>query len=131
MKGIFKYHFLFFLILFLASVTLTGQNILKKANNLYNKQNYCGLHYYNQYLAVHANKDIYFKRGVCHYHCRDSDLAIEDIENSITLGNLDKETNLFLAKSYQDKQEFEKAINYYKLYLNYIFKHESEKNGNS
>jgi outer membrane protein OmpA-like peptidoglycan-associated protein len=76
---------------------------------------------------VHASKEIYFKRGVCHYHCRDLDMAIEDIENSVTLGNLNKETNLFLAKSYQDKQEFEKAINYYKLYLNDVFKNETEK----
>ena len=117
-----------FLTLFIASATLTGQNILKKANNLYNNQYYCeALHYYNQYLAVHASKDIYLKRGICNYHCRNLDMAIEDIENSLTLGNFDKETNLFLAKSYQDKQEFEKAINYYKLYLNDIFRHESEK----
>ena len=108
--------------------SLNGQNILKKANNLYKKQNYCeAIYYYSQYLAVHSNKDIYFKRGVCHYQCRNYDKAIEDIENSIILGNVDKETNLFLAKSYQDRQEFEKAISYYKLYLNDVFKNESEK----
>ncbi|MBK7096064.1 MAG: PD40 domain-containing protein [Saprospiraceae bacterium] len=128
MKIIFKHIALILLGLYFASGSLTGQNLIKKGNNLYSKQNYCeALYYYNQYLAVHASKDIYFKRGVCHYHCRDLDMAIEDIENSITLGNLDKETNLFLAKSYQDKQEFEKAINYYKLYLNDIFKNEAEK----
>ena len=111
------------------SGTLSGQNILKTANNLYKKKEFCkAINFYNQYLGLYSNKDIFFRRGVCHYYCRNLDMAIEDIENSIILGNLDKETNLYLAKSWQDKQEFEKAINYYKLYLVDVFKNDFERN---
>lgn len=105
-----------------------AQNNLKKANKLFSEKNYCeAIHYYDLYLGVNSNKDIYLKRGISNFHCRNLDNAIEDIENAITLGNLDNDAYLYLAKSYQEKQEFEHAINYYKIYLNYTFKKENEK----
>ncbi len=118
-----------FIIIFFAGPFIGfAQNNLKKANKLFSDKNYCeALHYYDLYLGANSNKDIYLKRGISNFHCRNLDKAIEDIENAITLGNLDNDAYLYLAKSYQEKQEFEHAINYYKIYLNYTFKKENEK----
>lgn len=117
------------IIIFLALPFLGfAQNNLKKANKLFSDKNYCeALHYYDLYLGTNSNKDIYLKRGISNFHCRNLDKAIEDIESALTLGNLDNDAYLYLAKSYQEKQEFEHAINYYKIYLNYTFKKENEK----
>ena len=50
------------------------------------------------------------------------DNAIEDLSNAALLGSYDDDLYLYLAKSYQDKQDFENAILYYKKYLSNIGK---------
>ena len=116
------------MILIFTSFSLIAQNDRKNADKLFGNKKYCeSIYYYNQYLNYNSSYEVYFKRGVANYYCRNLDKAIEDIENSILLGNYDGEANLYLAKCYQAKQEFDKAINYYKLYLNDIYKNDSKK----
>ncbi|HHH53856.1 MAG TPA: hypothetical protein ENK91_09375, partial [Bacteroidetes bacterium] len=101
-----------------SSSHLSGQNELKIANKLFKADKYClALPYYNTYLDKFVNKKAYVNRGICNYKCNHIDQAIEDLKNAVYLGSYDEKINLYLAKSFHDKQEFEKAIVYYKKYL--------------
>ncbi|MEZ4908402.1 MAG: hypothetical protein R2771_12345 [Saprospiraceae bacterium] len=129
MKVFTKYSIILMSLLFLiVTSSAYSQNDRKQADKLFNKGRYCeSIYYYNLFLNYNSSDDAYYKRGIANYHCRNLDKAIEDIDNSILLGNYDNEVNLYLAKIYQAKQEFENAINYYKLYLNYIYKNDTKK----
>ena len=105
-----------------------GQSPIKIANNLFKSEKYCdALKYYNKHLSNYADDVAYLKRGICNYHCMHFKKAIEDFNNSMLMGNIDKRLNLYLAKTYHHQQKFEKAIVYYKKYLYDIGNNKYEK----
>lgn len=117
MKSIFRN----IILIFIVGITATqgfSQNDLKKANQLYEKKSYCAaIFYYTKFLNYNTSSEAYFKRGICNYECRNLTQSVEDLENSKVLGNYSEEIDLYLAKIYEAKQDFEKAIEYYKKYL--------------
>ncbi len=114
--------FSFFLLVLFAAVVF-AQNPVKQGNKLFKEKKYCeSIKQYDQYLKFYTNKNVFLKRGISNYHCNNLDNAIEDLNNAALLGSYDDDLYLYLAKSYQDKQDFENAILYYKKYLSYIGK---------
>lgn len=110
---------IYIIIIFLfVSTQGIGQNYLKLGNKLFKQERYCeAKDYYNKYLNKYVDENIFLKRGICNYYCKNLDKAIEDLENSKFMGSYDDRINYYLAKTYHDKQDFEKAIVYYKKYL--------------
>ncbi len=122
-------HRLSLLIIFLtSSAYLFGQTPVKVANNLFKAEKYCeALKYYNKHLANFADDEAYMKRGICNYYCMHFKRALADFNNSLLMGNDDKRINYYLAKTYHHQQKFEKAIVYYKKYLNEVIGNKAEK----
>ncbi len=118
----------FTLILFLTSTSF-GQNSLKLGNNFFKEGEYSiALRHYNDYLKNYSDKDIFLKRGICNYHCGNYKLAIEDFENSKYLGSFDIRIDKYLALVYHEKQDFEKAVIYYKKLLSKFKGSKKERN---
>ncbi len=118
---------LIFVLLF-ASISL-GQKSLKLGNRFFKKGKYCvALRHYNDYLKNYSDKNAFFKRGVCNYHCGRYKGAIEDLQNSRYLGNYDDNVDKYLALVYHESQDFEKAIVYYKKLLSKFNGSKSERN---
>jgi len=112
---------LIFILIIMFSAAVFAQNPVKQGNRLFKEKRYCeAIKLYDQYLKHYSNKKIFLKRGICNYYCNHLDEAIEDLNNALLLGSYDNDLFLYLAKSYNDKQEFENAIFYYKKYLSYI-----------
>lgn len=117
-----------FIFLFISTLGI-GQNYLKLGNKLFKQERYCkAKEHYNQYLNNYVDEKIFLKRGICNYYCKNLDKAIEDLENSKFMGSYDDRINYYLAKTYHDKQDYEKAIVYYKKHLADIGSNQSKRN---
>jgi len=105
-------------ILLLGATTIFSQNSVKIADKLYKQGKYCeAIKYYNKYLKEFVDEKAFLKRGISNYNCKHFKSAIKDLENCILMGSYDKRIHYYLAKTYHDQQNFDKAIIYYKKYL--------------
>ncbi len=105
------------LMLFFASTSF-GQSSLKLGNRSFKKGEYrMAVKHYNDYLRKYSDRDVFLKRGISNYHCGRYEFAIEDLENSRFLGKFDNRIDKYLALTYHEKQDFEKAIIHYKKFL--------------
>ena len=95
-------------------------DFLKLANDNYKRGNFyeASKNYRLAWIKIDKDKDLLSQAGISSFKANDLDFAIRCFEKIIDPGNpYDKTTNWNLAKCYQHKNEFEKAIVSYKRYL--------------
>lgn len=122
MRKLFKYLLLFVSIIFY-STTLTAQNNkeyktnLKHANEQFSYENYnLALPMFRElYMQDSTNIEVNYKYGICIYNILSKEKAVPYLEKS---KNNYIDAYFYLARIYHYLEKFNKALDYYKFYLN-------------
>jgi tetratricopeptide (TPR) repeat protein len=95
-----------------------SQKELKKAEILYKNGKFCeAIPFFSRHLNAFADKDALVKRGWSYYHCNQLEEAIQDFEDARVLNYASSDLDYYLAKTFQQKHEFDTAISHFKKYL--------------